>query len=130
MIYHDDAAHGDCFRSYTTAAASYRAHSAFLKKGSRYNFLFNLDPTDYEGWANGLRKAGYATNVRYSQILIKYIQDYNLAQYSLIALGKLKPSDEVVLTASGAAAQPLTVVQPLAVGHRAYPDGGFQFNKT
>src|SRR5258707_1367756 len=50
-VYHDDDAHGECFRSYTTAADSYRDHSDFLKKGSRYNFLFNLDPTDYEGWA-------------------------------------------------------------------------------
>jgi len=79
MIYHDDDARQECFRSYATAADSYRDHSDFLRKGSRYAFLFQLDPTDYEGWAYGLKRAGYATNIRYSQILIKLIKDYNFA---------------------------------------------------
>jgi len=147
-VYHDDDARGECFRSYPTAAGSYRDHSDFLKKGSRYAFLFNLDPADYEAWATGLRKAGYATNVRYSQILIKYIQDYNLNQYSLIAMGKMKPSDEVVLTVPGSPSQPLTalnqgpavvvtpgaggaVVQPAGTGNqKIYPEGEFQINRT
>src|SRR5580658_100545 len=101
VIYHDDDARQECFRSYATAADSYRDHSDFLSKGSRYAFLFQLDPTDYEGWANGLRKAGYATNIRYSQILIKLIRDYNLEQYTLIAIGKMAASEEVVLTSPG-----------------------------
>jgi hypothetical protein len=103
VVYHDDDARHECFRSYATAADSYRDHSDFLKRGSRYAFLFDLDPTDYEAWAYGLRKAGYATNIRYSQILIKLIKDYNLQQYSLIAMGKIKPSEEVALTIEGVA---------------------------
>lgn len=103
-VYHDDDSRGECFRSYPTAADSYRDHSDFLRGGARYAFLFKLDPTDYEGWAYGLRKAGYATNIRYSQILIKYIKDYNLEQYTLIAMGKMDAADEVVLTAPGAPA--------------------------
>jgi LysM repeat protein len=113
VVYHDDDSRQECFRSYATAADSYKDHSDFLRRSSRYAFLFQLNPTDYEGWAYGLRKAGYATNIRYSQILIKVIKDYNLQQYSLIGMGKLKPSDEVVLTLPGVA--PVT---PLAA------DGG------
>lgn len=101
VVYHDDDARHECFRSYATAADSYRDHSDFLRHGPRYAFLFDLDPTDYQGWAYGLKKAGYATNIRYSQILIKLIKDYNLEQYSLIAMGRMKPSDEVVLTMPG-----------------------------
>jgi len=147
-VYHDDDARGECFRSYPTAADSYKDHSDFLKRGSRYAFLFNLDPTDYEGWANGLRKAGYATNPKYPQILIKYIQDYNLEQYSLIAMGKLKPSDEVVLTVPGTSGRPLSasnqgpavavtpgangaVVQPAGMAaSSSYPEGEFQINRS
>lgn len=151
-VYHDDDARGECFRSYPSAEDSYKDHSDFLKKGARYSFLFNLNPTDYEGWANGLRKAGYATNPRYPQILIKYIQDYNLEQYSLIAMGKLKPSDEVVLTVPGAPARPLTALNdgpavtvtpgaggavvtpaestPAGGAPQAYPEGEFQINRT
>ena len=105
VVYHDDDARHECFRSYATAADSYRDHSDFLRKSGRYAFLFDLQPTDYEGWAYGLRKAGYATNIRYSQILIKLIKDYNLQQYSLIAMGKMKPADEVVLTLPGGTEQ-------------------------
>jgi len=149
VVYHDDDSRHECFRSYATAADSYRDHSDFLKRGSRYAFLFDLEPTDYEGWAYGLRKAGYATNIRYSQILIKLIKDYNLQQYSLIAMGKMKPSEEVVLTMPGMA--PVTALAADSTGggtgesggvsgkssgaaagqaEVSYPEGEFQINKT
>src|SRR5690606_35866679 len=35
-------------------------------------------PTDYKGWAHGLKKAGYATNPRYPQLLINLIERYEL----------------------------------------------------
>ena len=89
VVYHDDDARGECFRSYATAADSYKDHSDYLSLTPRYAFLFKLNPEDYESWAYGIRKAGYATNVKYSQILIKLIRDYDLQKFSLIALGKL-----------------------------------------
>ncbi len=88
-VRHDDDAKGECFRKYPLAAESYKDHSDFLKNGQRYAFLFSLDPSDYEGWANGLKKAGYATNPKYPQVLIKLIQDYNLQDYTSIALEKI-----------------------------------------
>ncbi len=84
--YHDDDARGECFRVYGTAAESFRDHSDFLKTRAHYAFLFKLDPTDYEGWAKGLKRAGYATNPRYPEMLIKTIVENNLQQYTLIAL--------------------------------------------
>lgn len=96
-VYHDDDARGECFRSYSSPEESYRDQSDFLKTSPRYASLFQLDPSDYKSWAWGLKKAGYATNSAYPQILIKIIEDYNLQQYTLIALGKLKASDEVLL---------------------------------
>jgi hypothetical protein len=125
VFYHDDDSRQECFRSYATAADSYRDHSDFLRQGARYAFLFQLDPTDYEGWAYGLKKAGYATNIRYSQILIKLIKDYNLEQYTLIAVGKMAAPDTVVLGGSGrvpVADTPGTEV--------SYPEGEFKINRT
>ena len=90
-VKHDDDARNECFRKYKSDLESYRDHSDFLKGSQRYSFLFSLDPTDYQGWALGLKKAGYATNPRYSQVLIKLIEDYQLQDYTLIALGK-KPT--------------------------------------
>jgi LysM repeat protein len=82
-VSHDDDAPGECFRAYKNAEDSYRDHSNFLRGSSRYAFLFKLDPRDYKAWAYGLRKAGYATNPQYPQILIKNIEDNNLEQYTL-----------------------------------------------
>jgi LysM repeat protein len=95
-VYHDDDARGECFRKYDDPALSYRDHSDFLKAGERYAFLFKLDPEDYKGWAMGLKKAGYATNPKYGPIIIKLIEDYNLQQYTEIAMGKIPPEAEVL----------------------------------
>jgi flagellum-specific peptidoglycan hydrolase FlgJ len=86
VVYHDDDARGECFRSYASAEESFRDHSDFLKNRPHYAFLFNLDPTDYEGWAKGLKKAGYATNPAYSNMLVRIIFENNLQDYTLVAL--------------------------------------------
>ena len=83
FVKHDDDEPGECFRKYKTAEDSYRDHSNFLRGSSRYDFLFQLNPTDYKAWAYGLLKAGYATNPRYPEILIKNIETNNLQQYTL-----------------------------------------------
>ena len=80
-IYHDDDARHECFRKYAHAEASYIDHSDFLMTGSRYSFLFQLDPKDYTGWAQGLKKAGYATDPIYAERLIKIIEDFKLFVY-------------------------------------------------
>ena len=85
-VSHDDDTQGECFRTYKDAASSYRDHSNYLRGNDRYAFLFKLDPKDYRSWARGLKSAGYATNPRYPVILIKYIEDNNLQQYTLMAV--------------------------------------------
>ncbi len=82
-IYHDDDRKGECFRKYNSVYESYQDHSDFLMSGSRYSFLFELDMTDYKGWAKGLKKAGYATSPTYAEKLISLIEENNLHQYDL-----------------------------------------------
>lgn len=77
-IHHDDDAPQECFRKYPSAADSYRDHSEFLTGSQRYAGLFELDVTDYEGWARGLKAAGYATNPKYAELLIKIIEEERL----------------------------------------------------
>lgn len=97
-VYHDDDAKGECFRSYADPEESYKDHSDFLKNRKHYAFLFQLDPTDYEGWAKGLKKAGYATNPAYANMLIKTIVENNLHQYTLMAMELKKQQQENVFT--------------------------------
>lgn len=95
-VKHTDDAPNECFRKYENPKDSYKDQSDYLKKSPRYSSLFDLDPTDYRAWAYGLKKAGYATNPKYSQVLIKLIEDYDLQDYTMIALGKLKPGQETL----------------------------------
>jgi len=138
VVYHDDDSRGECFRSYPTPQDSYKDHSDFLRNGQRYASLFKLNPEDYEGWAYGLRKAGYATNIRYSQILIKLIKDYGLQQYSLIAMGKLKRTEEVALLNPGQTSGTLNPVAATAdsgavhteLAVQQWPEGIFVINNA
>jgi len=82
-IFHDDDEKGECFRKYNEVVESYEDHSLFLKNRKRYAFLFELAPTDYEGWAFGLKKAGYATDPTYGYKLISIIENYQLHKYDL-----------------------------------------------
>ncbi len=84
-IHADDDAPNECFRKYPHPYDSYKDHSFFLSQRGRYSFLFDLEITDYKGWARGLKKAGYATNPKYAQLLIKIIEDNQLYKYDLMA---------------------------------------------
>jgi len=77
-FYQDDDEKNECFRKYSNPEKSYRDHSDFLRGARRYSSLFDLKPTDYKGWAHGLKKAGYATNPNYATMLIKIIEDNKL----------------------------------------------------
>jgi LysM repeat protein len=88
-IIEDDETKGECFRKYKNAIESFEDHSIFLKK-PRYASLFENDPDDYKSWAAGLKKAGYATNPQYPQLLIKIIEECNLNQYDEIGMKYIK----------------------------------------
>jgi LysM repeat protein len=133
-VSHDDDARGECFRKYDDPIDSYKDHSDFLKTRPHYAFLFNLDPTDYEAWAYGLKKAGYATNPRYPQILIKLIKDYNLEDYTLIALNRKTDNNNVVLvnnsTGKEGNNQSMQAVSIESIPPIQYPSGLFKINET
>lgn len=95
--YKDDDRRDDCFRVYKDPEQSFRDHSEFLKR-KRYAALFELDKNDYEGWAYGLKAAGYATNPRYPQILINIIVRYQLDRFDQpeTYVQKVKREDRVL----------------------------------
>lgn len=93
--YMDDDEKNECFRKYDNVDDSFRDHSLFLATRSRYAALFDLEITDYEGWAKGLKAAGYATNPKYAQLLIDRINQYDLTKYDKMALGLLGEDDPV-----------------------------------
>ena len=80
-LYHDDDARQECFRKYEHPFSSFRDHSLFLYGRDRYAALFELRKKNYKGWAKGLKKAGYATDPKYTRKLIELIETYELYKY-------------------------------------------------
>lgn len=117
--YHDDDDKGECFRKYARVLDSYEDHSAFLKNRSRYAFLFQLSATDYEAWAHGLKKAGYATDPAYAYKLISLIEKYNLHSYDLATAEKVLVADNIVENPIGTVAAYRT--------HKVYKNNSIKF---
>ena len=94
-IFVDDDKKNECFRRYDNALASFEDHSLILKKYNRYAFLFDYKITDYKSWAKGLKTAGYATNKKYAELLIKLIEENQLYE-----LDKVKETQSMVTESS------------------------------
>ena len=135
-VKHTDDAPNECFRKYGDPSESYRDHSDFLKGSKRYASLFTLDPLDYSGWAYGLKKAGYATNPKYPQIIIKLVEKYQLQDYTLIAMGKMEPKEDMLAKQNSAdhVDEPGFVASNtdlvIEVPKKVYPSGEFRINDT
>lgn len=130
-VLHDDDRPKERFMKYESADQSYRDHSDFLKNRSRYASLFEIEPTNYQSWAYGLKKAGYATNPKYPQLLINLIEKFNLADYTLMGLGRMETNDDVkIYLAKGNYKPTIATPTPLEEPNSIYPQGDFLINKT
>ena len=103
--YFDDDRKGECFRKYPHAEASFQDHSDFLRYRDRYKSLFDLDRSDYRGWAYGLKKAGYATDPAYPRKLVEIIERYGLDRYDSYSLSDIDTAYNVRDTGSDKAAR-------------------------
>ncbi len=92
----DDDSEKECFRKYTVINDCYDDHSLFLTSNKRYASLFENSSDDYISWAKGLQDAGYATNLEYSKIIVRIIEEYELYSYDKPS-GK-KPNETPVNT--------------------------------
>ncbi len=95
-VYHHDDRRNECFRKYNSVYDSYFDHAKFLTGRSRYASLFDLEVTDYKGWARGLKKAGYATDPNYAKRLIDLIERHKLYLFDEEAEGETtwrRPAD-------------------------------------
>ncbi len=93
----DDDKKKECFRVYNDAGESYKDHSLFLQNGQRYAFLFSYQKTDYKSWAKGLKKAGYATNPKYPQLLIKIIEENDLDELDRLSEPMFDPQPTIAV---------------------------------
>jgi hypothetical protein len=95
----DDDATPSSFRAYDNIDASYADHTDHIKNSGNYDGLFKLGSTDYKGWANGLKGAGYATRADYAAALIRVIEENDLKKFDLpnnFSTGSKKGNDYIV----------------------------------
>ena len=90
----DDDESNECFRKYNSALESYSDHSLFLKSRERYDFLFDLQVSDYKGWAQGLKASGYATDPFYANRLIEIIERHNLNDLDKMSMVPMSKKDD------------------------------------
>jgi LysM repeat protein len=132
----DDDARDECFRKYKDPEESYRDHSLFLTTRDRYAGLFKLKTDDYKGWAHGLKKAGYATNPRYPQLLIKIIEENRLYEFDRGITPKYLAEKPANAEASGMQAATIArypassafeLVEIWETGRKVYINNGVKF---
>lgn len=81
VLYANDDKKHEAFRKYDNVQDSIRNHSMFLL-GNRYQKQCgHLAVTDYKGWAQGIKAAGYATDPQYASKLIDVIEKNHLNDY-------------------------------------------------
>ena len=88
----DDDAPNECFRKYPTVQDSYADHANFLRNRPRYSKCFQLEITDYKGWARELKAAGYATLPTYADKLINTIEKYRLHDFDKLVAENSTPN--------------------------------------
>ena len=98
-----------------TAYDSYEDHSKFLTQQPRYRQLFSLAPTDYRGWARGLKSCGYATSPTYAQSLINIIELYELNRFD-----KAKSYDEFIVNHTSKVKSQQGPLHPITIYNKNY----------
>ena len=122
-----------CFRKFNSVYDSYFAHSAFLSTQRRYRSLFSITEHNYIAWANGLRKAGYATDKQYANKLIKIIEDYQLYlfdQESPLLAVQEKSKSKAEVKAKGSEVEPTPAPEFIAYEPASNKTTVDQQNKT
>ncbi|MEW5766575.1 MAG: LysM peptidoglycan-binding domain-containing protein [bacterium] len=73
------------FRRYNNLIESFQDHARVISESSRYREAMRW-VDDPKRFVRELRKAGYATNPRYADIIIGIMERYNLYQYNMAPL--------------------------------------------
>lgn len=114
LVYTDDKPN-EKFCKYESVADSYEHHSRFLVENRRYSNLFNLSPDDYQGWADGLQQAGYATGSHYSEKLKGIIEANGLDRFDQEVMQEMQGKD------FGVSQNPRQQSEPAQIALYAFP---------
>lgn len=86
--YYSDDRPNEKFCHYNSVEESIADHSRLLVNSHYSKYCGTLSSTDYAGWANGVKAAGYATDPRYVKSLTDLIKSNELYSYDQQAIQK------------------------------------------
>ncbi len=86
----DDDKPNERFKKYDNVGQSYEDHSKVLMSQRYQQYVRNLPPDDYKGWANGIKKGGYASANSYVNTVVNVIESANLQRFDQMVIQQMK----------------------------------------
>ena len=86
----DDDKPNEKFKKYDNVGQSYEDHSKVLMAQRYQQYVRNLSPDDYKGWAVGIKKGGYASANSYVNTVVSVIEGANLHRFDQIVMKQMK----------------------------------------
>ena len=86
----DDDKPNERFKKYDNVGQSYEDHSKVLMSQRYQQYVRNLSPDDYKGWAAGIKKGGYASAGSYVNTVVNVIEGANLQRFDQMVMQQMK----------------------------------------
>lgn len=86
----DDDKPNEKFKKYDNVGQSYEDHSKVLMVQRYQQYVRNLSPDDYKGWAVGIKKGGYASANSYVNTVVNVIEGANLHRFDQMVMQQMK----------------------------------------
>lgn len=93
------------FKKYDNVGQSYEDHSKVLMSARYTKYTSSLAYDDYRGWAEAIKKGGYATSPTYVSTICSVIEKNDLQKYDQMVLEQMKREGKTF----GVASNPLPV---------------------
>ena len=78
------------FKKYDNVGQSYEDHSKVLMSERYTRYTSSLAHDDYRGWAEAIKRGGYATSATYANTVCSVIEKNNLQKYDQMVLEQMK----------------------------------------
>ena len=86
----DDDKPNEKFKKYDNVGQSYEDHSKVLMAQRYQQYVRNLSPDDYKGWAVGIKKGGYASANSYVNTVVNVIEGANLHRFDQMVMQQMR----------------------------------------
>ena len=85
----DDDKPNEKFKKYDNVGQSYEDHSKVLMAQRYQQYVRNLSPDDYKGWAAGIKKGGYASASNYVSTVVNVIEGAKLQRFDKMVIQQM-----------------------------------------